>query len=175
AVLKQALESNSGERWREFYNVLNRLEEAEKSVLKIAEEAERELNTIAVHLKTAAKGAEALKGVAEWVEVDARGTRELAEATKDELSRFSGVSYGTRAVAYLKAAVNDNIVGLTVLRAFAAEDLATLVANTPYSAYIKLWEKAPDVKRGRLRDLPLEERLVVELGRVLKEAKEREE
>jgi hypothetical protein len=121
------------------------------------------------------KGVKTLEEVAKWVEVDAIEARRLAEATRDKLSRFSGVSYGTRAVAYLKAVVGDNIVGLTALRALAAEDLATLVANTPIRAYNKLLGRAQSVKRGRLSELPLEERLTVALGRVLKEAKEREE
>ncbi|MCU7788456.1 hypothetical protein ODS41_11095 [Pyrobaculum sp. 3827-6] len=177
AVLRQALVNNDREKWREFYNVLNRLEKAEKSVLRIAEEVERELNAIAVNLKAAAerKGVKALKEVAKWIEVDAREARELAEATQDELSKYSGAGYGIRTVAYLRAVVDDNVVGLTALRAFAAGDLASLVAYTPYSAYGKMLEKAQDVKRGRLGELPLEERLAVELDRVLRYAKEREE
>jgi tetratricopeptide (TPR) repeat protein len=50
AVLKQALEGNDREKWREFYNVLKRLEEAEGEVLKIAGEVASELNRIAVNL-----------------------------------------------------------------------------------------------------------------------------
>ncbi|MGB9705429.1 MAG: PaRep2b protein, partial [Pyrobaculum sp.] len=101
--------------------------------------------------------------------------RRLAGATHDELSRYSGASYGTRAVAYLRATVDDNAVGLTALRALVARDLAALVAYTPGHAYKKLLKKAPGVKRGRLSELPLEERLAVALGRVLKDARGRPE
>ncbi|MGC9051864.1 MAG: hypothetical protein ACP5J3_13165, partial [Pyrobaculum sp.] len=169
AVLRQALDTNSREKWREYYDVLKRLEEAERSVLRIAEGVERELNTIAVHLK------KTLKEVAKWIEVDALEARRLAGATHDELSRYSGASYGTRAVAYLRATVDDNAVGLTALRALVARDLAALVAYTPGHAYKKLLKKAPGVKRGRLSELPLEERLAVALGRVLKDARGRPE
>ncbi|MGC9052152.1 MAG: hypothetical protein ACP5J3_14630, partial [Pyrobaculum sp.] len=169
-VLKEALGGDDREKWREFYSELKKLVEAEGEVLKIAEEVERELNKIAVHLKAAAKGAKGLEEVAEWVEVDAVEARRLAEATAYRLSRFSGASYGTRAVAYLRAIVEDNVVGLTALRALAAGDLASLVANTPAKAYHKLLGRAQSVRRGRIGELPLEERLVVELGRVLKDA-----
>jgi hypothetical protein len=171
AVLKQALVNNDRERWREFYNVLNRLEKAEGEVLKITGEVASELNRIAVNLRAAAKGAKGLEEVARWIEVNAIEARELAEATHDKLSRYSGASYGTRAVAYLRGIVEDNVVGLTAVRAFAAGDLAALVAYTPVRAYVKLVGKAENVRRRRLEDLPLEERLVVELGRVLRGAK----
>jgi hypothetical protein len=174
-VLKEALGGDDREKWRKYYDVLKKLREAEREVLKIAGEVESELNRIAVNLKAAAKGAKGLEEVARWVEVNVREAGELAEATAYRLSRFSGASYGTRAVAYLKAVVGDNAVGLTALRAFAAGDLASLVANTPVRAYIKLLGRAQSVRRGQLSELPLEERLAVALGRVLKDAEEREE
>jgi hypothetical protein len=175
AAVKRALEGRGG--WDEFYAYVKKAAEVEEAVLKTADDLARELNALAARLRAAAekKGAKGLEEVAEWVEVDAAEAKRLAEAAEDELLKFSGASYGTRAAAYLMAAVNDNAVGLTALRAFATGDLATLVAYAPITAYSKLGARARGVRRTPLRGLPPEERLAVELGRLLRYAKEHEE
>ncbi len=126
----------AADKMRELREAHNRLEGVAGRVLE-------ELNSVLALYSQSGFYKEAdLKKLKSLLEVDLGMAEELAEARRDELSKYSNANMGTKAYAALLSAARGGIYGHAAMLLMIEGALADIVLLTPKSAYEKAWEIA---------------------------------
>jgi hypothetical protein len=127
---------------------IERLRGAQRRLEEVAEEVRRELNRVLVLYSQSdfyKERPDLLNKLKQLLEVDLGEAEELAEARRNELSKFSDVNMGTKAYAALLSAARGGIYGHAAMLLMGEGALADVVLLTPMSAH----EKARDVAKER--------------------------
>jgi hypothetical protein len=127
---------------------IRELREAQRRLEEAAEEVRRELNKVlALYASHSRELYEKLKP---HLEVDLGKAEELAEARRDELSKYSNANMGSKAYAALLSVARGGIYGHAAMLLMAEGTLADVVLLTPKGAY----EKAKRIaeRRGKAVD-----------------------
>ncbi len=120
-----------------------RLREAHRRLEEVAEEVRRELNSVlalyALHSR------ELYEKLRPHLEVDLGKAEELAEARRNELSKYSDANMGTKVYAALLSVARGGLYGHAAMLLMGEGALADVVLLTPTSAH----NKAKDVAKER--------------------------
>jgi hypothetical protein len=121
------------------------LREAHRRLEEVAEEVLEELNSV-LALYDAPHSRDLYEKLKPHLEVDIEKAEELAEAKRDELSKYSNANMGTKAYASLLSVARGGIYGHTAMLFMVEGALADIVMSAPMTAY----EKARKIagKRG---------------------------
>jgi len=112
-----------------------RLREAQKRLEEMAEEVRRELN--AVLALYASHSRDLYEKLRPHLEVDWVMAEELAEARRNELSKYSDVNMGTKAYAALLSAARGGIYGHAAMLLMMEGALAEIVISAPATVHVK--------------------------------------
>jgi hypothetical protein len=150
---------------------IKRLRGAQRRLEEAAEEVRRELNDV---LRLYASHSRDLyEKLRPHLEVDVEKAEELAEARRNELSKYSDANMGTKAYAALLSVAKDGIYGHAAVLLMGESALADVVLLTPKGAYDKAWKiakgrgEAVDPSRSRRGTAGWEDRAASVLLRFL--------
>ncbi|NAZ34988.1 MAG: hypothetical protein GU356_12050 [Pyrobaculum sp.] len=127
---------------------IERLRRSHRRLEEVAEEVRRELNRVLVLYSQSdfyKERPDLLNKLKQHLEVDVKKAEELAEARRDELSKYSNANMGTKAYAALLSTARGGIYGHAATLFMVEGALADVVLLTPGGAY----DKAKDVAKGR--------------------------
>jgi len=119
---------------------VKRLREAQRRLEEAAGEVRRELNAVLALYKSHSR--DLYEKLKPHLEVDVEKAEELAEARRNELSRYSNANMGTKAYAALLSVAKDGIYGHAAMLLMAEGALADVMLLTPKGAYEKAYRIA---------------------------------
>jgi hypothetical protein len=119
---------------------IERLRGAHRRLEEVAEEVRRELNSVLALY--ASHSRDLYEKLRPHLEVDVKKVEGLAEARRDELSKYSDVNMGAKACAALLSVARDGIYGHAAMLLMAEGALTDIVLSTPEGVYLKAWEIA---------------------------------
>jgi hypothetical protein len=122
---------------------IKRLRGAQKRLEGVAEDVRRELN--AVLTLYASHSYDLYEKLRPHLEVDVKRAEELAEARRDELSRYSNTNMGTKAYAALLSVARGGIYGHAAVLLMMEGALADIVISAPATTH----EKAKGIAERR--------------------------
>ena len=127
---------------------VKRLHEAQRRLEEAAEEVRRELNSVLTLY--ASHSSDLYEKLKPHLEVDFSMAEGLAEARSKELSKFRGVSMGTKAYAALLSAARDGLYGHIATLLMGEGTLVDIILSAPVTAYEKAGKIAE--RRGEAVD-----------------------
>jgi len=118
---------------------IGKLREAHRRLEEAAELARRELNGV---LALYSQRRDVYERLRPLLEVDEEKAEGLAEARREELSKFGGANMGTKAYAALLSIARGGIYGHAAMLLADEGALADIVISAPKGAYNKAWRIA---------------------------------
>jgi hypothetical protein len=114
---------------------IRELREAQRRLEEVAEQVKKELNAVLALYKSHSR--DLYEKLRPHLEVDVEKAEKLAEARRDELSKYSDANMGTKAYAALLSVARGGIYGHIAMLLMGEGALANMVLLTPISAYEK--------------------------------------